>query len=365
MRGQHGQERLRRALRALRTFAAFFLIMCFTITCCMILFLNTLSEATGLVLTQEDIQAAAVNTFLNVILLSLICALIDMVRRHLFVARPVRHIVSAAKKVMDGDLSVRVEPVHHNDPDDDFNTVILYFNQMVEELSKMETLRTDFISNVSHEFKTPLSVIKNYGTMLQQPGLPEEERMEYARAITDASSRLADMTSNILMLNKLENQNLYPYTKTYDLGEQLCECILNHERAWENKALDIIAQIDENVYVKADPQLLSIVWNNLLSNAIKFTEPGGKVNISLKTQGNMAVVNVTDTGCGIPSEVGMHIFEKFYQGDTSHAAQGNGLGLALVKRVIDIMGGEISVNSQVGKGSKFTVKLRMKMDGEG
>ncbi len=128
------------------------------------------------------------------------------------------------------------------------------------------------------------------------------------------------------------------------------------------KELDIQTDVQENVRVTADPELLSLVWNNLFSNAIKFTEPGGTVSLSLEAQGEMAVVKVSDTGCGIPQDIGAHIFEKFYQGDTSHATQGNGLGLALVKRVIDIMHGEIAVNSQVGKGSTFTVRLGREMD---
>ena len=174
---------------------------------------------------------------------------------------------------------------------------------------------------------------------------------------------MADMVSNILKLNKLENQSLYPDAKTYDLGEQLCTCLLGFEEIWERKGLDIQTDIQEDVRVTADPELLSLVWNNLFSNAVKFTEAGGMVSLTLEVQEEMAVVTVSDTGCGIPSEVGRHIFEKFYQGDTSHATQGNGLGLALVKRVIDIMDGEILVNSEAGKGSAFTVRLRREMDG--
>ena len=135
--------------------------------------------------------------------------------------------------------------------------------------------------------------------------------------------------------------------ETYNLGEQLCECLLAFEEIWEEKNLEIETAVAEEVMVKADAELLSLVWNNLFSNAIKFTEPHGKVSLSLQAQGDFAVVQVSDTGCGIPPQVGKHIFEKFYQGDTSHATQGNGLGLALVKRVMDIMGGDISVSCQV------------------
>lgn len=149
----------------------------------------------------------------------------------------------------------------------------------------------------------------------------------------------------------------------YDLGEQLRECLLSFESQWETKELEIEADIEEDVTVEADGQLLSLVWNNLLSNAIKFTDDGGKITVSLRTDGPMAIVKVADTGCGIDRETGKHIFEKFYQGDTSRATRGNGLGLALVRRVVEIVGGNISVESQVGKGSVFTIEIRRKQNG--
>jgi signal transduction histidine kinase len=279
------------------------------------------------------------------------------------VDRPVNKIIQAAEKIMNGDLSVRIEKEHSVDPNNGFNVIIDYFNRMTEELSGMETLRTDFIANVSHELKTPLAVMQNYGTLLQNPQLPEAERMEYAKAIIDASRNMAGMISNILKLNKLENQNIYPDTKTYNLGEQLCECLLGFEDVWEKKGIEIEADVEEQVLVKADPELLTLVWNNLFSNAIKFTEPGGKVKVTLNAQNEEAVVQISDTGCGITPEVGKHIFEKFYQGDTSHVTKGNGLGLALVKRVMDITKGDIQVSSEVGKGSTFTVRLRRERDG--
>jgi len=229
---------------------------------------------------------------------------------------------------------------------------------MVRELGSVETLRTDFIANVSHEMKTPLAVMQNYGTMLQQPNLEDAQRIEYAKAITDGSRRLADMMTNILKLNRLENQQIFPQTTEYDLGEQLCECLLQYENVWEQSDIEIETEIEEDVRVKADAELLSLVWNNLFSNAFKFTEPGGMVSLSLHATEHHAIVKIRDTGCGMSPEVGAHIFEKFYQGDTSHATQGNGLGLALVKRVVDIMQGEISVESAVGVGTTFIVTIR-------
>lgn len=353
----------KKVLLALRRYICFFLLMSFVLSCCMVLFLNELTAAVGLVLTQDEIERAAKLTFLNVLFLSFLCTVIDELRRKWMVDRPVKRILSAAEKIMQGDLSARVQLPKRIDTMSDFNIVIDYFNRMAEELSGMETLRTDFIANVSHELKTPLSVIQNYATMLAQPNLPEEKRREYAGSIAAASRRLANLITNILKLNKLENQQLFPAVQAYDLGEQLCTCLLDFENAWEGKRLEIETDIAQDVTVRTDPELLSLVWNNLFSNAIKFTQPGGKVSLSLKTEGEFAVVRISDTGCGISEEVGRHIFEKFYQGDPSHAAQGNGLGLALVKRVIDITGADISVESQVGVGSTFTVRLRRGKDG--
>ena len=347
-----------RWLFALRRYITFFLLMAFIISCCIILFLNMMTRSANLELTQEHIERAAKVTFLNVILLSFLCTIIDEIRRKFMVDRPVGQIIKAAEQMMTGDFSVRIPPLHGIANADGFGVIADYFNQMAQELSGTETLRTDFIANVSHELKTPLAVIQNYGTMLQQQDLPENKRLEYAKAITDASRRLANLITNILKLNKLENQQIYPKAETYDLGEQLCECLLTFESAWEDKALDIETDVEEEVMVNSDEELLSLVWNNLFSNAIKFTPPHGKISLTLKAEGEFAVVQVSDTGCGISPEVGKHMFEKCYQGETSHATQGNGLGLALVKRVIDIVGGDISVSSEVGKGSIFTVKLR-------
>lgn len=357
------EEHFRRILIAVQRYLRFFLLMCFVITCCMMLFLQTMINVMGIEFRREDIGQAARLTFVNVIFLSLLCAVIDAIRRRIMVERPVNKIVSAAEKIMRGDLSVRIEKVRSINPDDGFNIIIDYFNRMAEELGGMETLRTDFVANVSHELKTPLAVMQNYAAMLSAAELPEEKRLEYAKIISDTSRRLANMISNILKLNKLENQNIYPAAQLYDLGEQLCECLLAFEDAWEEKKLEIDTALEENIQIMADPELLSLVWNNLFSNAIKFTEPGGKITLTLKKTEDSAIVSVTDTGCGIGPETGKHIFEKFYQGDTSHAASGNGLGLALVKRAVDITGGDISVASEVGKGSTFTVTLRRRTDG--
>ena len=347
----------RRVLRAVSNYAVFFLLVAFAVTCCMLLFVTTLAKSMGLVFTPENVSAAAKLTFGNVVLLTLIFSTIDYIRRKNMVEKPVRRITEATGKIMQGDFSVQIEPLHGMGTDG-FNQVIDAVNRMVKELAGTETLRTDFIANVSHELKTPLAVMGNYAALLRQPGLSEQERREYASAIEQSARRLAQLITNILKLNKLENQQIFPKTEEFDLGEQLCESLLQFEELWEQKELNIETDIEENIRIRSDRELLSLVWNNLISNAVKFTPEGGTVSVSLKAVTDSVVVCVRDTGCGMKPETGKHIFEKFYQGDTSHSTQGNGLGLALVKRVVDILGGEIGVRSIYGEGSTFTVKIR-------
>ena len=348
----------RQALRVVNNYVLFFLVVAFAVTCCMTLFLNTLADTMDLEFTADNLTAAAKLTFGNVVLITVLFATIDLLRRKITVDRPVRQITQAAQKITQGDFSVRIAPIRGLPGQDGFNQIIDAINQMAQELSGTETLRTDFIANVSHELKTPLSVIANYAAILQRPGLTAEEKNEYAKAISDAAQRLARLVTNILKLNKLENQQIFPQAEEFDLGEQLCACLLQFEDAWERKDLNIETDIAEDVRIRSDAELLSLIWNNLISNAIKFTPDGGTVAVSLKATEDQVTVSVRDTGCGITPEVGRHIFEKFYQGDPSHATQGNGLGLALVKRVVDILSGEISVQSVSGQGSTFTVGFK-------
>ena len=352
------EKRAKRISRGINNYFMFFVLVAFVVTCTTLLFGNALTSSLGVEFTKENVTVAAKLTFVNVIVLSVLFTVIDGIRRRFTVDRPVENIVGAAEQIVQGDFTVRIKPQSKFATDEKFNEIIECFNKMVEELGSVETLRTDFIANVSHEMKTPLAIMQNYGKLLQQPNLSEEERLEYAKGIEDGSRRLANMMTNILKLNRFENQQIYPNVQEFDLGEQLCECLLTYEHVWEEKGIEIDIDIEENVKVSADAELLSHVWNNLFSNAFKFIEEGGKVSLSLVSTSQHAIVKVKDTGCGMSPEVGARIFDKFYQGDTSHATQGNGLGLALVKRVIDIMQGEISVESALGKGTTFTVKIR-------
>ena len=327
---------MKRFFKVVNNYVVFFLVVGFAVTCCLMLFVNTLANSMGLTFNEGNIAAAAKITFGNVLLITFLFGTSDYIRRRITVDRPVKKITDATEQIMQGDFSVRVPPMHGSAVEG-FNRIGLAINQMATELGSVETLRADFIANVSHEMKTPRAVMQNYGTMLQQPELEEEKRIEYAKAVTDSSCRLADMMTNILKLNRLENQQIFPQTTEYDLGEQLCECLLQYENVWEQADIEIETDIEVDVRVKADTELLALVWNNLFSNAFKFTEVGGTVSLTLTATERQAIVKIKDTGCGMSPDVGAHIFEKFYQGDTSHATQGNGLGLPLVKRVVDIM----------------------------
>ncbi len=352
-----GDKKKKRLVKSIKLYLAFFVFIAFIVTCNTVLFLNILSKSLDIVYNEENITFAAKMTFGNVVFLALMITVFDIIRRRIAVKRPVDKIMGAVEKVMEGDFNARVPRISSFFVDENFKEIGECFNKMAAELSSIETLRTDFVSNVSHEIKTPLSVIQNYVSLLSQSNLTVEQRKEYSKQIIDATRRLSDLITNILKLNKLENQQILPNVQVYNLGEQLCECLLNFENVWEEKNINIVTRIDDDVLIKNDSEMLNMVWNNLFSNAFKFTGIGGTVTLTMKKVSNAAVVTVTDTGCGISRKTGEHIFDKFYQGDTSHAVAGNGLGLALVKRIIDITGSEITVESEVGKGSSFSVKL--------
>ena len=270
---------------------------------------------------------------------------------------PVHRLADATRRVAAGDFSVYVPTVHTQETYDYLDVMILDFNKMVEELGSIETLKTDFFSNVSHEIKTPLSVIQSNVELLQRERLPEEQRREYAENIHHAVRRLSELISNMLKLNKLEKQAIKPASERYDLCRQLCDCALQFEEIWERRQIEFEAELEDQAWIGADMGLMELVWANLLSNAFKFTGPGGTVYLEQRRAGDRIQVSVRDTGCGMDEETRRHIFDKFYQGDTSHSMEGNGLGLALVKRILELSDARIFVESEPGKGSAFLVEL--------
>ena len=246
---------LHKIIRGLYRYLLFFLLTAFLVTCSMLLFMTVLTNSLNLTLTSENVGLAAKLTLGDVIFLSILFTVVDEIRRKLTTEKMTNHIAEAAKKLVQGDFGVRIAPVSAFNTDENFNEIIDCFNTMAEELAGVETLRTDFIANVSHEMKTPLSVMQNYGTLLQMPNLEEEKRLEYAKGVAEGSRRLADLMTNILKLNKLEKQQIYPKTEEYDLGEQICECLLRFENVWEEKSIEIETEIAEDVKVNTDGEL--------------------------------------------------------------------------------------------------------------
>ncbi|WP_438431212.1 ATP-binding protein [Gorillibacterium sp. sgz500922] len=267
---------------------------------------------------------------------------------------PITSLSGAAQEVAKGNFAVRLPYEHH--PVRELGTMAVNFNRMAQELGGIETLRSDFVVNVSHEFKTPIAAIEGYASLLLDPDLPETERQEYSRLIMESTKQLSSLTSNVLKLSKLENQEFVPAKTEYDLDEQIREALLLLEPLWSGKELRLEIALD-SVRYRGDEELLMQVWLNLLSNAIKFTEPGGEIAVSLVRAADRAVVRIADSGIGMPQEVQRRIYERFYQADRSRSREGNGLGLALVRRIVELCEGDIGVESVPGEGTVFTVSV--------
>lgn len=261
--------------------------------------------------------------------------------------------LEALQKVAEGDFSVRIEDssvfanfgIAHN------------FNNMASQLEGVETLREGFISDFSHEFKTPIVSIAGFAKLLKDPNLTTEQRNEFLDIIISESNRLVGLSESVLLLNRLDTQVIV--NERFSLDEQLRQCVLMFDGQCADKNISLEANIDANVQINSNMKLLSQVWVNLLSNAVKFTANGGKIVVGCSVNDDTALVTVTDNGCGMSPEVMQNIFNKFYQGDKSHTTQGNGLGLSIVKKIVETLGGEISVRSEVGKGSTFAVSFKI------
>ncbi len=285
----------------------------------------------------------------------LVTILFGLGKRYIF-GRPIGRIAEAAREIASGNFDIEVESFRKDDKRDEIDVLIEDFNKMAEQLRSVETLKSDFIANVSHEFKSPLAIIQNYVTVLKDKTISEEQRINCIDTIVEATKNLSLMVSNILKLNKLENQEVQPVPKPYQLGEQLRRCALSQLDIWQAKNINFNIEV-EDIIVNYDEELLDIVWNNLISNAIKFTNHGGTIDVSTTSEDDFVFVTIKDSGQGMSPQVLEHVFEKFYQGDPARATQGNGLGLALVKKVLQTVKSEISVESTLGVGTSFTVKL--------
>ncbi len=290
--------------------------------------------------------------------LGLACALVGTVLSKLIGKRALNMILSinsATKEIASGNFNITLD---EDSQAIELREIARNFNIMARELSKTEILRNDFIENVSHEFKTPLATIEGYATLIQDSNLSEEKRLEYATTIVDSTKRLSSLSGNILLLSRLENQETGLKKCPFELSEQIREAILSYESQWTEKDLSLDIDLDELILL-GNEDLLFQVWQNILGNAIKFSTSKGDLSVFLKEETNFAVVTIADTGIGMNPDVCSRIFEKFYQGDTSRSSIGNGLGLSLAKRIIDLHSGSISVSSTIDEGSTFTIKIPM------
>ena len=291
-------------------------------------------------------------TIMLVILLSLTIGIVISLFLGKKFITPISDLKSATEKVAKGDFDVIVEDV----PESEVGELIENFNTMVKELQKNEILKNDFISNVSHEFKTPLSTIQGYATLLQDSSLNEDDKQKYTQIIIESTAKLTDLVNNILKISKIDNSKITIEKNVYQLDEQIRESILSLENMWAKKNIEFDINLDP-VEIISDENLLGNVWNNILSNAIKFSNQNGKIVIDLKVVNNNIEVSIKDYGCGIKKEDLPYIFDKFYQTDKSHNIEGNGLGLALAKKIVTLLNGSIIVNSVIDEGSEFIVTL--------
>lgn len=296
------------------------------------------------------------NPIIVLITIAVVSTIVGTIVSRFIGRRPVRiiqEISDGTKEIARGNFDFRLK---EDIPVTELRDMAHNFNIMANELAGTELLRNDFVENVSHEFKTPLSSIEGYATLLQKKDLSEEKRLEYTCRILLGTRRLSALASNILLLSRLEHQEIEIKRETYSLDEQLRETILMLEERWTTKNIQLDIQLDTvNYYGNHD--LLGQVWQNIFDNAVKFAPENGNVYIVLKKKPNTVCVSIADNGIGMSPETSARIFEKFYQGDTSHAAAGNGLGLPLAKRIVELHGGEISVSTKQGKGSTFKVSL--------
>lgn len=307
---------------------------------------------------DEKNSSIALFIFLLILINALLFTIIDYIRRRFMISRPLKEILVATELLSRGNFKVRLIPNHEYSDYDEFDLIKEEINNVAKELSKNEMLKNDFIANVSHEIKTPLSIISSYAKALNNENLDLETKKKYLSTLQESCKKLSDLVTNILKLNKLENQKHLPETTNFNLSESLANQILQFEELIERKNISLECDIQDDLYINSKESYLNIVWNNLMSNAIKFTPEKGIIKVSLNKINDTYVIKFSDTGCGMDKKTGEQIFDKFYQGETSHIKEGNGLGLALVKKVVDILGGSIRVESQINEGATFTITIK-------
>lgn len=288
-------------------------------------------------------------------LIACISVVIGTVMSLIFSRMPLKQfykIIEATNQIADGDYSVRLDLKGPAEMQNLNNS----FNHMAKELSSVEMLRTDFVNHFSHEFKTPIVSIRGFAKILKNGNINEEERNEYLDIIIDESERLSDLSMNVLNLSKIEQQSILTDKRRFNLSEQLRLVIVLLYDKWNHKHIDIDFECDE-VYYNGNIEMLKQVWINLLDNAIKFSPAYSTIKIELSQSDAETIVRVADEGAGIPDNQKVHIFDKFYQGDASHSTKGNGLGLAIAKKIVELHDGTIIVKDNCPVGTIFEVQI--------
>ena len=307
------------------------------------------------ILDKKNIQNPIIILGINLIACIIIGILVSTISSKI-VLKHVRVFIEAIAKLSRGDFSIRLnikKPL-------EFKLLSENFNVMAKELEGIEVLRTDFINNFSHEFKTPIISIKGFAEILKDDNLSKEEKDEYLDIIIEESKRLATLSTNVLNLSKVENQVILNDINEFNVSEQIRQSILLLDTKFENKNISLDISI-EDAYICGNKEMLNQVWLNLLDNSIKFNRINGIVSVTVRKLDKSIIVVITDSGIGVSRSSITRIFDKFYQEDTSHSRNGNGLGLTIVKKIIDLHGGTINCNSIQGKGTKFTIILPIKL----
>lgn len=299
-----------------------------------------------------------VGSILTLIIVAAICiAALSSYVHYIKYTKPLLNLASAAREVAAGNYRVQLPPHRRDGRIDEIDALYQDFNTMVRELDSTEMLKSSFISNISHELKTPIAIISNYSTLITKDNVTEKEKAEYLEKIKNTVSDLSDLISNILQISKLDNNQVKLNFERFDYCEELVQCILARETILDEKNIDLQLELPDNLYIESDLGLLKIAINNILSNAIKFTPDNGEIMIRLLEDDKFVSLSIADNGCGMDENTIRHIFDKFFQGDTSHKTKGNGLGLAMVKQIVNLLNGSIEVTSKVDEGSTFKIIL--------
>lgn len=329
------------------------IVLCISYVCLYILFKAIV--ASGILIFKFDYRFKYFSPYFSLLMLICFSSILGIIAS-IYLSRkflkPIENLKEMTNKVANGDFEAKISDVPFNE----VGELIENFNTMVCELKKNETLKSDFISNVSHEFKTPLSSIQGYATLLQDESLSKSEKERYLKCIIQSTSSLSELVNNILKITKIDNQKISIEKQNYELDEQIRESILSFENEWNNKEIEFDLEL-EKIHINADKVLMVNVWNNLISNAIKYSHPKGVIHIRLYQEDKKIIIIIKDEGIGIPQESLPYIFDKFYQVEKSHNGEGNGLGLALVKKIVNLSNGTIKVNSKINQGSEFIITL--------